>query len=176
MKSCLPAALALVLWLLPAPGMAQAQASADPVTPYLGRWLLDFDASDSIGPMMELMDTPWIARKLAGMMSPTVTITKLGERGLTMVNENPIKTTQQEMFVDGVEREHEDPLGRKVIASQTWNDVGQLVVVERTHVDDDRVFEVISTWIRVEKHIEVMNKMQGEDEPLVIRRIFRPKP
>ena len=72
---------------------------------WAGTWLLDPKASDSVDPMLVLMKTPWIARKAAAAMTPTMRITALGHGGLRVINENPIRTTNQEIFIDGVKRE-----------------------------------------------------------------------
>lgn len=133
MRNTLHATVAALLLVLPASGLAEEASHRE--SAYVGVWLLDREASDSIAPLMELMDAPWIARKLADSMAPTLTITVLGDAGLRMVNENPIQTSDRQMPVDGVERARKDPLGRKVVSSETWNDAGQLVVTQKTHVD-----------------------------------------
>lgn len=165
------AALALIQ-----PEPVIADDNLHPARDYLGVWLLDLESSDPIGPLMEAIEAPWIARKMAGMMAPTVTITALGAGGLRMVNENPIKTTNQDMPVDSVERQRQDPLGRKVVRSEAWNEVGQLIVTQKNYVDDDRIVVVRSTWARVGDRLEVSNQVESEDASLVIRRIFRRKP
>jgi hypothetical protein len=171
-KNALFAMVAALLLALPAPGMAEDISG--PASAYVGVWLLDLEASDSIEPLMNLIDAPWIARKLADSMTPTLTITLLGDGGLRLVNENPIQTTDQRMPADGVEREREDPLGRKVVSSQVWNDAGQLVVTQKNHVDEDRIVVITSTWARAGDHLELVNTAETEDGPLRIRRVFRP--
>lgn len=173
MKIVQSAIIAALLLALPTP--SYAGDTLNPKLNFVGVWLLDRDASDSIGPLMTLIEAPWIARKLASLMTPTVTITALDDGGLRMVNENPIKTTDENMPVDGVERGRKDPLGRNVVASQSWNDSGHLLVIQKNHIGSDRVVLVESIWERVNDHIEVTNNVETEDGPLVIRRIFRRK-
>jgi hypothetical protein len=140
---------------------------------FTGVWILDRDASDSIAPLMEAIDAPWIARKMANVMTPTLTISLLGDDGLRVVNENPIRNSDQDMPADGIDRERTDPLGRKIVSKESWNDAGQLVVTQRNHVDSKRVVVIESTWSRVGDHIEIENHIEAKDSPLRIRRIFR---
>lgn len=143
---------------------------------WAGVWILDRDASDPIGPLMKLLDLPWIARKVADVMTPILTITVLGDGSLRMVNENPIQTTDRKMPADGIEREREAPAGRRVVSSEVWSDAGQLVAVDQNHIDDDRVVVVTSTWARVREDLVLEIRLEAEDGPLVIHRIFRRKP
>ena len=140
---------------------------------WAGTWLLDPKASDSVDPMLVLMKTPWIARKAAAAMTPTMRITALGHGGLRVINENPIRTTNQEIFIDGVKRERLDPLDRKVVRSATLSATGQLIVRNWNHVEEGEVVEVTSTWSLAGNTLEVSNVIQGEDDALVIRRVFR---
>ncbi len=140
---------------------------------WAGTWLLDPKASDPVEPMLVLLKTPWIARKAAAAMTPTLRITALGHGGLRVINENPIRTTNQEIFIDGVKREQLDPLGRKVVRSATLSATGQLIVGNWNHVEEDEVIEVTSTWSLAGNTLEISNVIQGEDDALVIRRIFR---
>ena len=165
----------IVATILVIPASVIAADDTDPRNPYLGSWLLDHDASESIGPLMKLIEAPWIARKLATLMTPTITVTELGDNGVQIVNENPIKNTDQRLPIDGVERAETDPLGRKVVTSGVWNDNGQLAVTQKTYVGDDRVIVVTSMWVRVNEHIEIVNRAETEDGPLRIRRVFRRK-
>jgi hypothetical protein len=174
MRHALLAIVAVLLLILPGPG--KAEDNPGPGSAYEGVWLLDGDASDPIESLMKLMDAPWIARKLAEVMTPTLTITVLADGGLRMVNENPIQTTDRQMPVDGVEREWKNPLGRKVVSREVWNDAGQLVSTQQNYIDDDRVVVVTSTWARVGDDLEITNRVETEDGPLLIRRIFRRKP
>ena len=142
---------------------------------YVGIWLLDLEASDSIEPLMRAMEAPWIARKLANAMTPTMIITPLAEGGLRMINENPISKTDQELPADGVKRARKDPLGRKVVSSEMWSESGQLVITQENHADDGRILGVESTWARVGDRLEITNRFQSEKGPARVLRVFRPK-
>ena len=164
-------ALLLVSLLVPA---AHAEApDGEAGAAWVGTWHLDRDASDSVEPMLAAMKTPWIVRKLAATMAPTMTITSLRHGGLRVVNENPIRKTDQEIFVDGVKRERLDPLDRKVVRSATWNAAGQLVVKNWNHVEEDDVVEVTSTWSLAGNTLEISNALEREDDAILIRRVFR---
>ena len=140
---------------------------------WVGTWLLDREASDSVEPMLVAMRAPWIARKAAAVMTPTMTITALEHGGLRVVNDNPIRQTDEEIFVDGVARERRDALDRKVVRSAAWSEAGQLVVRNLNHVERDEVVEVTSTWSVAGNTLEISNAIQAEDGPIVIRRVFR---
>lgn len=175
-----PKLIAIVaLLVLNSPGVGRGE---DPKAPpglignFVGIWLLDRDASDPMGPLLELMKAPWIARRMAAVVTPTLTISRLGERGLRVVSESRIRTTDREIPADGVERERQDARGRKVVGKATWNDAGQLVVIQQNHIESNRVIEVSSTWARVGDTLEFTIRAQGEDGPLSIRRVFRRKP
>ncbi|MEM7413499.1 MAG: hypothetical protein AAF430_24920 [Myxococcota bacterium] len=172
-RTRLAAPVALLCCALFASATAAENAS-DPGDSYIGVWQLDGDASDPIGPLLEVMEAPWVARKMADVMEPTLTITPLGD-GLRIVNENPIQTTDTPMPADGVERERKDPLGRKVVSSEVWNDAGELVVTQQNYVDADRIVVITSTWARVDDHLELRNRIDTDDGPMRIRRVFRAK-
>jgi len=140
-----------------------------------GIWLLDLEASDPIAPMLEAMGAPWIVRKMAPMMTPTMTITALPHGGVRVVNENPIQTTRQEIYVDDTLREREDPLGRRVISKASWNQDGDLVVSQKNFVDDDRSVQITSTWTREGDELSITNRIDAQDKPQTVRRIFRPQ-
>ncbi|MEM9177592.1 MAG: hypothetical protein AAGC67_20440 [Myxococcota bacterium] len=167
----------IVLLLCSLPGMAEepdaASPDALPAAAWSGVWRLDADASDSVEPMLEVMRAPWIARKAAAVMTPTMRITALAHGGLRVINENPIQTTDQEIFVDGVKRDRLDPLDRKVVRSATWNDTGELVVRNWNHVASDAVVEVTSTWQLAGDTIEIRNAIEAEGDALLVRRVFR---
>jgi len=141
-----------------------------------GVWLLDLDASDPIAPMLEAMEAPWLVRKMAPMMTPTMTITALPHGGVQVVNENPIQTTRQEIHVDDTLRERKDPLGRKVVSKALWNAEGDLVVSQQNFVDEDRSVRITSTWSRKEKELTIRNQIHTQDTPTIVRRVFRPEP
>lgn len=143
---------------------------------WAGVWRLDRDASDPIEPLLELMEAPWLARKIANAMTPRLTITLLPDGALRILNENPIKTTDREMRADGVRRARTDALGREVVSEEAWTEDGELVVTETTHVGDDRVVVVTSTWRRVENGLEFTARSETDSGPLVIRRVFRREP
>ncbi|MGB0621774.1 MAG: hypothetical protein ACPGVZ_20100 [Myxococcota bacterium] len=165
--------LSLVPCLLLAP-VANGEEPVDSLGgPWAGTWLLDPEASDPVEPMLVLLKTPWIARKAAAAMTPTMRITALGHGGLRVINENPIRTTNEEIFIDGVKRERLDPLDRKVVRSATLSATGQLIVRNWNHVEEDEVVEVTSTWSLAGNTLEISNVIQGEDDALVIRRVFR---
>lgn len=169
--------LALIVFAAPAHGIADeaADSAAVPLAEWAGEWVLDHDASDSIDPMLELLGTPWIVRKMAGTMTPTFTFSVLpAGDGLHWVNANPIRTTERDITGDGVRRELEDPLGRKYVSSERWSESGDLVM-SQTHRRDDRAVEVVATWSRVDDRLEIVNRTKSDDRPLVIRRVFRRK-
>ena len=139
-----------------------------------GVWLLDLEESDPIEPMLEAMDAPWIVRKMAPMMTPTMTITALPHGGVRVINDNPIRTTRQEIFVDDTFREREDPLGRKVVSKASWNERGALVVSQKNYVEEDRSVQITSTWHREANELSITNRIERKDGPVIVRRLFRP--
>ncbi len=151
-------------------------ADVNPASNYVGVWLLDREASEPIGPLLKLMEVPWFVRKMAAVVTPTLTISTPGDGRLRMINQNTIRSTDRAIVADGSERETEDALGRKVIESATWNELGQLVVTQKNHIEADRVVEVTSTWARVGQTLELTLSADSEVRPLSIRRVFRPKP
>ncbi len=170
--------LASVLLLLVAMPVA-AEAPRDgaptrvPLEAWVGEWTLDRDASDSVEPLLVLLDTPWVMRKAAGAMTPTFTFRVLPSGdGLHWVNENPIMRRERELKGDGVERSLEDPLGRTYTTRETWSDEGALRM-RQTHRVGRRRVEVDATWARVGDRLEVVNRAQGADGPIEIRRVFR---
>ena len=174
-RIALAAFLTLALFCAPvsAEETTPDSASAPSGAPWAGVWRLDLEASDDVEPMLVAMKAPWLARKAAAVMTPTMTITARDHGGLHVVNENPIRTTDQEIFVDGVKRERLDPLDRKVVRSATWNATGQLVVRNWNHVETDEVVEVTSTWSLAGNTLEISNSLEAGDDPIVIRRVFR---
>lgn len=163
----------------PASVVATRQASgagAEPAAPlaeYAGVWQLDRDASDPVGPMLERMEAPWIARRIADSMAPEMTLTPLPGGNVHVRNENPIQTTEQTLSPDGVERASEDPMGRRVLRSAEFDAAGRLVVTSRTYVDADRAATVESTWTRPDETLVIVNRLDPDGDTIVIRRVFR---
>ena len=62
------------------------------------------------------------------------------------------------------------PLG---LAAATLSATGQLIVRNWNHVEANEVVEVTSTWSLAGNTLEISNVIQGEDDALVIRRVFR---
>ena len=174
MRAAPIATVALLLLGSSLPGIAEdaSRASRPDLDAWTGVWVLDKEASDRIGPLLKLLDAPWIARTLADRLTPTLTITVLGERGLSVVNENRLQTSERMLWADGIERERRDPSGRKVLSKEFWTATGQLVVSDRIPIDD-RVVVVTSTWERVGEGLELTIRAGAGDGSLEIRRIFR---
>jgi len=159
--------------LLALPLVATADEEPGPGRAFVGVWVLDNEASDEAEPLLELLDTPWLARKMAGSVTPTLTIRLRGDGGLNVLNENPLHTDDRVLVPDGVWRQEEDPLGRKVVSSELWNEAGQLILWQKNYIDAGRVVEITSTWARVGDHLEFTNRTEAGDTPLAIRRVFR---
>ncbi|GEM_PF-2332973 len=152
--------------------IAMTEPSGATAKDLVGVWQLDRDASDSVAPMLERMDAPWIARRMADSISPTMTVTVLPGGGLRIRNENPIRTTEQELPLDGVAREARDAMDRRVVRSASW-DSGHLVVTSRNYVEVDRIVSVESTWTRSGDTLVIANRLDPEGDALVIRRVFQ---
>lgn len=166
-----------VLLILP---FAGAGAGAEPTgtataKDLAGVWKLDREASDSVAPMLERMDAPWIARRMADSMSPTMTVTALPNGRLHIRNENPIRTTEQELPLDGVAREAQDAMDRKVVRTASWDD-GHLVVTSRNYVEAGRIVSVESTWTRSGDTLVIANRIDPDGDALIIRRVFQREP
>lgn len=170
-----------VMLVLAMPASARGADDAHPVdatdrSEWAGVWQLDRDSSDPIEPLLKQMEVAWVTRKIGNAMSPTLTISVLPNGGLRVLNQNPIQTTDRQIPAHGTPYERTDTLGRRVVSKEWWNDAGQLVVVDENHFDDDRIVVVTSTWTCAGDHIDLMNHVETEDGPLLIRRIFRRKP
>ena len=174
MTSRVLAVLAMVL-ILPFAGAGAESTGTATAKDLAGVWKLDRDASDAVAPMLERMDAPWIARRMADSMSPTMTVTPLADGRLHIRNENPIRTTEQELPLDGVAREARDAMGRKVVRTASWDD-GHLVVTSRNYVEADRIVSVESTWTRSGDTLVIVNRIDPDGDVLVIRRVFQREP
>jgi len=178
MKSVLIAVATAAALLLPRPVPAESTPAADPnhASALVGVWVLDHEASQSITPLLELLEAPWVARKMAAVATPTLTITATGDGGVHLINQNAIRTTDREIVADGGERERKAAFGRKTVESATWNERGQLIVTQRAYIEAGRVVEVTSTWARLGEALQLTLRADSKEGPLSIRRVFRPKP
>ena len=140
-----------------------------------GTWKLDRAASDPIRPLLELLDAPWIARRMADTMSPTMQVSPAPNGGLRVVTANPLRTTDVVYPADGTDNTREDPLGRSVVTRERWLAPGRLVITQENQGEDGGV-QVETTWERVEERLELRIVAQGPDGPVRILRVFRLEP
>jgi hypothetical protein len=165
--------------------LAAGAALAGPVTDLErmnGRWQLDWDQSDSFEPVMKLLETPWLMRRLAGIVSVYVTFEvespecETCEARLRILQENPIKNTTRVVVLDGEPRPAKDPLGNESIDRFKWNPEHGLEMVRERVLKSGKLAR-IREWRRVADDLNTMVSfmtvwIDGE-ERASIRRVMR---
>ena len=147
-----------------------------------GKWKLDWDQSDPFDSVMKLLETPWLARKLAGVVSVYVTFEvespecETCEPRLRISQENPIKNTTRVVVLDGEPRPATDPLGNDSIDRFSWHPEHGLEMVrermlksgeaarirERRRVADDpnTMVSLFTVWIDGEERASIRRVMR----------------
>ena len=134
----------MLLLLLPPGVVAETSDPAAPGADFapgaglVGRWTLDPERSDSIKPMMELMDAPWAVRQMVGSLRPTLVLS-LTKGGLRVLNQTSVRKTDREIIADGEKRESKDALDRTVTEWAAWQSDGTLTVWRRQKKSTQRL-------------------------------------
>lgn len=120
------------------PGASQAGPLGE-LERFNGKWQLDWDRSDPFDDVMKLLETPWLARRLAGVVKVYVTFEveppecETCQPKLKITQENPIRDTTRTVVLDGEPRPAKDPLGNESIDRFSWSpEHGLEMVRERT--------------------------------------------
>lgn len=170
----------IALWFL-----SVGASQAGPVTELdrmNGKWQLDWDQSDPFDPVMKLLETPWLARRLAGIVSVYVTFEvesaecETCEPRLRIVQENPIRNTTRVVVLDGEPRPAKDPLGNESVDRFSWNPEHGLEMVrervlksgkaarirERRSVAEDlnTMVSFLTVWIDGEERASIRRVMR----------------
>jgi hypothetical protein len=170
----------VALWVLTA-GVAQAGPILE-LERFNGKWKLDWDESDPFDPVMKLLETPWLMRRLAGVVTVYVTFEveppecEGCEQRLKILQENPIKNTSRVVVLDGKPRPAKDPLGNESIDRFTWSPKNGLEMVrerilksgksarirERRSVADDlkTMVSFFTVWINGEERATIRRVMR----------------
>jgi hypothetical protein len=99
-------------------------------------------------PLLELLDAPWMARRLADSLTPTIRFEGVDAGRILIVTDNGFRVQRRELITDGEARERTTENGRRVVSSSWWTKRGEIVAVDRNHLGDGRVLVVTSTWKR----------------------------
>ena len=137
MKKTFPLTIALTLALLLLTHLATAADAPDGVARLDGEWKLDWDRSDSFGPVMKVLETPWLMRKLAGIARVDLNLraveTPTGclecPEKVVITLSTPISSKDVEAVLDGKPRPGEDPRGRATLDRYTWSSEAGLEMI-----------------------------------------------
>jgi hypothetical protein len=125
-----------------------------------------------VRPLLELLDAPWMARRVADSLTPTVRFEVVDPGRILIVTDNGFRVQRRELITDGEARERTTENGRRVVSSAWWTKRGEVVAVDRNHLDDGRILEVTSTW----KHTADALVLEIRAASARIKRVFRSGP
>jgi len=155
---------AVLCWVLLLPGLAEASgpesadSAADPglaLERLNGVWELDWERSDSFEPVMDVLEVPWLLRRLAGLISVQIAIEvkpptcETCPPTMHVAQKNPVRNSERTVELDGVARPATDPLGNESLDRFSWSpEIGMEMMRERT-LDSGR-----SARIRERRRVE----------------------
>ncbi|MCP5068224.1 MAG: hypothetical protein GY946_16805 [bacterium] len=103
-----------------------------------GRWKLDREASDSFEPVMKALEVSWWVRQIAGVGSVYLTLDPASSEDcgkcpvrVSVTEETPVRTTEFEIVLDGVERPGADPAGNTTHDRYTTPQASEVVLERR---------------------------------------------
>lgn len=173
------------VWLVGWSAGARASTAPDPALELErlnGSWALDWNESDSFEPVMEALETPWLVRRLAGMIDVQINLAveppgcETCPPKLRVEQSNPIRSSKRTVALDGVARPGKDPLGNETLDRFSWSpDAGMEMVRERTLRSGKRAR--IHEKRRVEDDLRTMISLMtvwvDDVEQVQVRRVLR---
>ncbi len=150
-----------------------------------GRWKLDWNQSDSLGPAMKALEVPWLVRQMAGVIAIQIAIEVAPDDcetcspSLRIRSKNPIKNTSRVVTLDGVARPFTDVMGNDSMDLFSWhpqfgmqmvrervlNSGKSAKILERRTVTDDlsTMISTMTVWVEGEERASVRRILSKVD-------------
>lgn len=137
-----------------------------------GTWRLDLKTSDSIRPMLELLDTRIILQKLADNMQVEQTIRIIDGNVFEVTNHASFGTSTMRHFLNAGEQVIEER-GEKIRDLAIFDDTLLFPIVFKTKLAQNKGFTVDSRRVVFGEMRQILEfRLKEEDEPIVMKRYW----
>ena len=166
--------------LVGADGVALASSPGE-LSRLNGRWKLDWDRSESIDPAMDLLEVPWMVKKMSGIVTihATFEVTpptcETCAPNLRIDQENTIKNSTRRVILDGEPVAHTDPLGNNSMDSFIWSEETGLKMVRERVLKSGKKAKIIDVRFvedDLASMVSVMTVFIDGEERAKVRRVL----